>query len=106
MSPMMNYSRFNKEGKYSSSEGTDELQADHGVELSMDPAYKGIEDFEEGDEVDLKIKARIGAQGEGGKRSMEVILCEIEPMQGDAKKFRNEKRSNMPPESTLMDDEG
>lgn len=93
----MKTSRFNKEGKFRTAQGTDELSGHEGISLQMDPAYKGLSDYEEGDEVDISIKARIGAEGEDGKRQMEVLTCNVEPMPGEAKMYRNDQKSNQPP---------
>ncbi len=101
----MKTSRFNKEGKFRTAQGTDELSGHEGISLQMDPAYKGLSDYEEGDEVDITIKARIGAEGEEGKREMEVLTCNIVAMPGEAKMYRNEKKSSMPPPVTLDEDE-
>lgn len=104
--PIENYSRFKKDGGYSTSQGTDELQGNDGVSIAIDPSYEGMSDYKEGDEVDLKIKARVGAVGDDGKTQLSCLMCEVEPMQGDAKKMRNDTNKNMPPPSTLDDQEG
>lgn len=101
----MKSSRFNKEGKFRTAQGTDDLSGHEGISLQMDPAYKGLSDYEEGDEVDITIKARIGAEGEDGKRQMEVLTCQVEAMPGEAKMYRNEKKSGMPPPAALDDEE-
>lgn len=101
----MEYSRFSKEGKFRSSSGTDELGADEKIDLSVDPSKYASDGYEEGDEIDLNIKGRIGGMDENGKAKIEVLTCEIAPMPGAAKKYRNERKNEMPPASTMGEDE-
>ncbi len=102
--PPQSQSRFDQQGKYRSAVGTEELQGDHGVELAIDPSYKNLEGYEDGDDVSLKIMGRLGPAGEDGKRSIEVTSCEVEPMPEAATKFRRDDRSGMPPPETVEED--
>lgn len=100
----MDTSHFNKEGRYRSAVGTDELSGIGEIQLPEEK-IQGLQDFEEGDEADISMKVRFGARGEDGKRSATILTGSCEPMPADAKKYRQESRSSMPPSTTLEEGE-
>ena len=97
----MSVSKFNEKGNYRTASGTDDLQGMEGVTLSVPGDVEGISDYKEGDEVDLTIKGRVGAPDQDGKVSIEVINLDLKAMPSEAKMFRRDQNSNMPPPETL-----
>lgn len=97
---------FDKSGKYRSAEGEEEMSPIEGAQITIPEAkLNNMSDFEEGDTVDLKIKARLGPTDESG-RTFTVVKVDVEPMEHSASQYRKENRTSSPAIPAAVADDG
>lgn len=97
----MSHSRMNKDGKLRTAAGTDELETREDMSLSLPESVDGLSDYQEGDEFEFSGRGRKGTAGEDGKVQVAIVNLDIKPMAGEAKMFRRDQESSMPPKSVM-----
>jgi hypothetical protein len=97
----MSNSRMNQDGKLRTGAGTDELEAREDMSLSVPDSVEGLADYQEGDEFEFSGRGRKGAAGEDGKVQVAIVNLDIKPMAGEAKMFRRDQESSMPPKAIM-----
>ncbi len=90
---------FDEKDRYGADTMPRDSKAVSGATMQIDPTQiKGLEGYQPGDTVDLKVKVRWGeAMPEGGPIDVEVLSVMAEPMEMGAQMRRKETKANRIP---------
>lgn len=91
--------RFDESGRYANTTGIpQETAPSDKAALSLDlSSFPDARDFQQGDEVTLKIRAKVGGEPtQGGMTEMQIMQVDVEPMDEAASRFRQLAGGNRP----------